>query len=404
MWKYLILIVLLCHFQKDQAQDESPDSGRELTYLQILTTNAFYAPLSLYAQDENTADDWPEGLGLLPKLGKLQQYELGKFLRKRYDHFITTDPGEVDAFSSFEDRSTVSLLSLLASLYAPTEEWQFMPGFKWQPIVISYMEEDDIFFNYQDVCEKYWDDLSKHMNSDPVKEILEQDAFLYEYLRENSGNVVDDWIDVARLYDTIEKEQKAGLKVPRWARMYLQDMKRITDFAYTWHYNTTTSLQLKVGSLIDLLTVRMRVKALPQDPSPLIKVSIYVTHDWNLAALLSVMRLSNGLRPPPCATISFEMYREGKEHTIRTLFFNSTHPETGVDQEPHLLILEGCTEYCPLSTFVQFFHDVIPEDYNEVCGENVESLETTDEAEGKEQSPIYPMYYKMKEITRVAQL
>ncbi|GFV98506.1 lysosomal acid phosphatase [Trichonephila clavipes] len=68
MWKYLILIILLCHFQKDKAQQESPNAGRELAYLQILTTNGFYAPLSLYAKDENTAEDWPEGLGLLPKM------------------------------------------------------------------------------------------------------------------------------------------------------------------------------------------------------------------------------------------------------------------------------------------------------------------------------------------------
>ncbi|GFY44667.1 lysosomal acid phosphatase [Trichonephila inaurata madagascariensis] len=344
MWKYLILIVLLCHFQKDQAQQESPNTGRDLAYLQILTTNGFYAPLSLYAKDENTEDDWPEGMGLLPKLGKLQQYELGKYLRKRYNHFITSNPGEVDAFSSFEDRSTISLLSLMASLYAPTEEWQFVPGFKWQPIVLSYMEEDDI--------------------------------------------------------------EKAGLKVPRWARMYLHDMKRITDYAYTWNYNTTSSLQLKVGALIDLITVRMRAKALPDDPSPEIKVSVYVTHDWNLAALLSAMQLSNGMRPPPCATITFEMYREGEDHTVRTFFFNDTHPETGVDQEPHPLVLDGCTEYCPLSTFVQFFHNVIPDNYTELCGDLMESVEYPDEDEDEEktQSPLYPLYQEMKDLTKGVQL
>lgn len=404
MWKYLILIVLLCHFQNDQAQEESPNTERELAYLQILTTNGFYAPLSLYSKDENTADDWPEGLGLLPKLGKLQQYELGKFLRKRYNHFITSNPGEVDAFSSFEDRSTISLLSLMASLYAPTEEWQFMPGFKWQPIVLSYMEEDDIFFSFKDTCATQWEERSELFDSGPVRELMEQDAFLYEYLKNNSGNRTDDWTDVAKLYDTIDKEQKAGLKVPRWARMYLHDMKRITDYAYTWNYNTTTSLQLKVGSLIDLLTVRMRVKTIPDDPSPEIKVSVYVTHDWNLAALLSAMRLSNGARPPPCATITFEMYREGKEYSVRTFFFNATHPETGVDQEPHPLVLEGCTEYCPLSTFVQFFHDVIPENYTELCGVQVESVEYSEEDEENTQSPLYPMYQEMKEMTKVMQL
>ncbi|GBM93921.1 hypothetical protein AVEN_18510-1 [Araneus ventricosus] len=49
--------------------DNVEKSGkRELVYLQILTTNGFYAPLSLYPNDENTEDDWPEGMGLLPKV------------------------------------------------------------------------------------------------------------------------------------------------------------------------------------------------------------------------------------------------------------------------------------------------------------------------------------------------
>ncbi|GFR10050.1 prostatic acid phosphatase [Trichonephila clavata] len=377
MWKYLILIVLLCHFQKDQAQQESLNTGRELAYLQILTTNGFYAPLSLYAEDENTADDWPEGLGLLPKLGKLQQYELGKYLRKRYNHFITSNPGEVDA-------------SCLGS----------------SDVICSTMEDDDIFFSFKDTCETHWEGRSELFDSDPIRELVEPDAFIYQYLRENSGNIIDDWTDVAKLYDTIDKEEKAGLKVPRWARMYLHDMKRITDYAYTWNYNTTSSLQLKVGALIDLITVRMRAKTLPGDPSPEIKVSVYVTHDWNLAALLSAMQLSNGMRPPPCATITFEMYREGDEHTVRTFFFNDTHPETGVDQEPHPLVLDGCTEFCPLSTFVQFFHDVIPDNYTELCGDLMESVEYPDEDEDEEktQSPLYPLYREMKEMTKVVPL
>lgn len=54
---------------------------------------------------------------------------------------------QIDAFSSAEDRSTHSLLCLLASLYAPSEEWQFLPGFKWQPIPVSYLDSDDIVSN-----------------------------------------------------------------------------------------------------------------------------------------------------------------------------------------------------------------------------------------------------------------
>ncbi|GIY10206.1 lysosomal acid phosphatase, partial [Caerostris extrusa] len=84
------------------------------------------------------------------------------------------------------------------------------------------------------------------LHSPLVKDFVQKDAFLYEFWTENSGMLVEDWLDVAKLYDVIDKELKAGLKVPRWARTYLADMKRITDYAFTWIYNTATSLQLKV--------------------------------------------------------------------------------------------------------------------------------------------------------------
>ncbi|GBM48911.1 Lysosomal acid phosphatase [Araneus ventricosus] len=405
MWKLFILIGLLCLFQDYVFTDDDVEKSgkRELAYLQILTTNGFYAPLSLYPNDENTEDDWPEGMGLLPKLGKLQQYEMGKYLRNFYDHFITSDPGEVDAFSSFEDRSTISLISFLASLYAPTKEWQFMPGFKWQPIVLCYMEKKDIFFSYKDRCMTQLEERTKILSSWPVREHVRNDEFLYTYWSENSGILIEDQLDVALLYDTIDKEQRAGLKVPRWARMYLDDMKRISDYAYTWLYNSTTSLQLKVGPLIDLLTVRMRVKTMPDNPDPNIVVSVYVTHDWNLAAVLSAMRLSNGLRPPPCATITFEMYKQDEEYTVRTLFFNSTNPEMGADQEPRPLVLDGCTEYCPLSNFVQFFEPVIPENHTVLCGKKLKAMDSEsdedDDPNAHGETILIPKYTDMKAMT-----
>ncbi|CAL1291344.1 unnamed protein product [Larinioides sclopetarius] len=219
MWRFFFLAGLTCLFLDHvfTVDDVKKSGKRELVYLQLLTTNGFHAPLSLYPNDENTEDDWPEGMGLLTKLGKLQQYEMGKFLRKFYHHFITSDPGEVDAFSSFEDRSTIGLVTLMASLYAPTEEWEFLPGFKWQPTVLCYMEKKDIV--------------------------------LYAYWSENSRVNIKNQLDVALLYDIIDKELNAGLKVPRWAKLYLADMKRISDYAYTWLYNSTKGLQLKIARL-----------------------------------------------------------------------------------------------------------------------------------------------------------
>ncbi|CAL1291345.1 unnamed protein product [Larinioides sclopetarius] len=264
MWRFFFLAGLTCLFLDHvfTVDDVKKSGKRELVYLQLL--------------------------------GKLQQYEMGKFLRKFYHHFITSDPGEVDAFSSFEDRSTIGLVTLMASLYAPTEEWEFLPGFKWQPTVLCYMEKKDIFFSYKDRCTTLLKEKRKILSSRPFRDHMRKDK-----------------------------------------------------------------------------------------------------HDWNLAAVLSAMRLSNGFRPPPCATISFEMYKQDEEYTVRALFFNLTNPEMGADQDPHPLLLEGCTEYCPLASFVRFFAPVIPE-YKKLCGKKIKDPEDVDmEAE----TTLIHMYADLKAWT-----
>ncbi|GBO34315.1 hypothetical protein AVEN_199045-1 [Araneus ventricosus] len=145
----------------------------------------------------------------------------------------------------------------------------------------------------------------------------------------------------------------------------------------------------------------MLVKTMPDDRDSKIIVSVYATHDWNLAAVLSAMRLSNGLRPPPCATITFEMYKQDEEYTVRTLFFNSTNPEMGADQEPHPLVLDGCTEYCPLSNFVQFFESIIPEykKYNMLCGKKLKGSEDVEDNDPNTEAILIHKYADMKAMT-----
>ncbi|GFR82521.1 lysosomal acid phosphatase [Elysia marginata] len=48
------------------------------------------SPVEIYPKDNNQEDKWPMGLGWLTNIGKQQQFELGQFVRQRYDGFINT--------------------------------------------------------------------------------------------------------------------------------------------------------------------------------------------------------------------------------------------------------------------------------------------------------------------------
>ncbi|GFX38307.1 uncharacterized protein TNCV_3813531 [Trichonephila clavipes] len=80
-------------------------------------------------------------------------FALGKELRKRYNHFITGNPREITVQAAVHPKNKRSGLSLLASLYAPTEFWEFIPGLPWQPVPIFYIggNQDKVrisFFSY----------------------------------------------------------------------------------------------------------------------------------------------------------------------------------------------------------------------------------------------------------------
>nr|ADV40299.1 putative lysosomal acid phosphatase [Latrodectus hesperus] len=204
MWIFVVLLMTVF----SNTFTYAPDDKRELVYLQLETTNGLYTPLKLYPTDTNKEEDFPEELGQLSQHGKIQHYEFGKVLRDYYKDFITSSPTEVDAFSSAEDRSTQSLLCLLASLYAPSEEWEFFPGFHWQPIPVSYLDENDIFFRYPENCVTQLQEKLEQYNSFEWKMILEHDMFFYAFLGNIfSGAKMWTWRGSARLYDTVQKEK-----------------------------------------------------------------------------------------------------------------------------------------------------------------------------------------------------
>ncbi|XP_023218865.1 testicular acid phosphatase homolog isoform X2 [Centruroides sculpturatus] len=65
-----------------------------LQLLHIISRHGARTPIILYPNDPNKNHRYKEGLGQLTNTGKLQQYALGKYFRKRYHNFITSNPRE----------------------------------------------------------------------------------------------------------------------------------------------------------------------------------------------------------------------------------------------------------------------------------------------------------------------
>lgn len=89
----------------------------------------------------------------LSKRGKQQEYELGLFLRKRYDDFLQADysTDEVYAYTSNNDRTKMTLNLILAGLYPPIDSKVWNTQLKWSPIPYRYVPIDlDVYLKYYD--------------------------------------------------------------------------------------------------------------------------------------------------------------------------------------------------------------------------------------------------------------
>ncbi|GBN24036.1 hypothetical protein AVEN_242396-1 [Araneus ventricosus] len=90
-------------------------------------------------------------------------------------------------------------------------------------------------------------------------------------------------------------------------------------------------------------------------------------HDNNLGAMLLALNFTNMPRPPYSATLLFELHKMADNtNAVRLLYLNSTRPEIDLGK-PHVLVLEGCSEYCPLVHFERKVEHFIPENWDQEC-------------------------------------
>ncbi|CAL1291458.1 unnamed protein product [Larinioides sclopetarius] len=95
--------------------------------------------------------------------------------------------------------------------------------------------------------------------------------------------------------------------------------------------------------------------------------AIQIEHDIIIAAVLLSLNFTNMPLPPYCATLLFELHEmTDASMTVRLLYLNSTDPLADMG-EPHVLEVEGCSEFCPVENFTDKLRHLIPEDWEQEC-------------------------------------
>lgn len=148
------------------------------------------------------------------QVGKHVQYELGKYLRRRYFKLIGTgSPDKAYIRSTDTDRSIMSALCNAAGLFSPSNEQLWEKSINWQPVPVHTVPLNEDYLVYQSIpCDRIDQLYDKYMESNETKALLDKHSELREYIRKHSGSSIEAMVDFFQFYDAFHIQYLRGLR------------------------------------------------------------------------------------------------------------------------------------------------------------------------------------------------
>ncbi|KAL0275198.1 UNVERIFIED_CONTAM: hypothetical protein PYX00_003132 [Menopon gallinae] len=360
---YILTILNFLHVQPVAA---SCREHGELHFVVVVFRHGDRAPIKPYPKDPFHSDScWPNGWGQLTNLGKLQQFELGKWLRNRYCKFLPLDysPHDIYVMASDVDRTLVSAYSNLAGLY---EEWlkeNKVRDLEWIAIPVHTIPQHlDSLLVFKKPCPAYDRLLKNLVSSEEVEIVNEYYEDLFRALSEHSGMKITNVVDSLQLYGTLHVESLHGFQLPSWTKKYFPEpLKEIAEFASKLSAQTTQLKRLRCGPLLKDILKHIDDK---KDCLLKQKMWIYSAHDSTISNLLQCMNVYDGAIPPYTATLIFELYRKSAGWWLMVSYKTPTTIQ--------VLRIPQCERLCPLESFKKLVKPVIPGDWDEECRNSTE--------------------------------
>ncbi|XP_060527042.1 venom acid phosphatase Acph-1-like [Cylas formicarius] len=326
-----------------------------------------------YPNDPYQEDTFqPEGWGQLTNNGKQMAFDLGKLLRKRYDHYLgdVYTPDLIKATTTDYDRTKMSLLLTLAGLFAPSLSQKWHDTLDWMPIPYDYDKEehDHILTRPNKYCPVYFNELQRVLASEETVAYLNSHRNTTEYIEQHTGKPMKTLGHGFQIFQTLTAEYTMNLTLPEWTAEVFPD--KVTEFAVKqceMENHNTILKKLNGGRSLQRVIRHMREKAEGIHQPDGRKMYLNSGHEFGVLRLLAALNLYKPHFPNYCAAAIIELHYLEKEqdYAVKVVHVDNVY------KEPNELQVPGCDLFCPLNQFIELTKEHVPNNYTQECGSSI---------------------------------
>lgn len=327
-------------------------------------------PADTYPNDPYEKFDFaPVGWGQLTLAGKRDQYEQGRWLRRRYGRFLGDEfhPDVAEVLSTDVDRTKMSAMLAMAGLWPPAPEQRWHPTLDWQPVPIRSqpLDQDDLLL-VRVPCARYDELRDEVMQSPRVRALLQEHGKLLDWLSEQTGMKIADPDDVQSLYSTLKAEDGYNLTLPEWTRgVYPEALEHLTAISFEINAMTREMQRIKGGPLLKRVLEHSAARAAGSLRPERRRMFVYAGHDSTVSNFLISLGAWDTQIPGYGVLVLVELHEDpaSSEYGIKLFLRNSTAVP------PYALHIEGCglSHFCPLTRLAELTRDVIPTSLKRAC-------------------------------------
>ncbi|XP_031632797.1 prostatic acid phosphatase-like [Contarinia nasturtii] len=345
-----------------EVTSENQSVKYELIFAQIIHRHGERNVLKAYPNDPYANESyWPGGFGELTKVGKKQLFDLGKYLRQRYQKLIGPhySSKKVYIYSTNMDRALMSAESLAAGMFPPSGDAIWNDELNWQPIPIHTRDlTKDYLTGSPFFCPRFEQLYNKFCDSPEFKYQSEKHVDFIKYLEAHAGN-----ISMPLLFQILEMEKEKGLELPIWTRYishFTNDtMQQILDIHFQALTKTKEMQKFGAGFLLKEILDRFKNKSLSL-LQPDRSVWIFSGHDFSILNMLRTLNLNELQVPVYASSLYFELYKGNGSHFVQVFY-----RRTPTENVPPPLEIPNCGTICPLDKFYELYADILPKEYED---------------------------------------